>query len=120
MLLYTFPFKNNEAGDPVESQGLDSNGNLLFKSTSTYNEKRQDIGGDWTDKDGNIAGYYETRYNDKGKMSELTNFDKDRKITGVNKFTYPEYDAKGNWLKSVFKDTSGHTVFCERTIKYFQ
>ena len=104
MLLYTFPFKNNEAGDPVESQGLDSNGNLLFKSTSTYNEKRQEIGGDWTGKDGNIAGYYETRYNDKGKVSEVTNFDKDRKITGVNKFSYPEYDAKGNWLKLVFKD----------------
>jgi hypothetical protein len=120
LLLYSFNFKNNEAGDPIETQTLDSHGNLLSKGTSIYNEKRQEIGGDWTEKDGIIAGTYKISYNDKGKVSEMTNFDKDKKVTGSYKFNYPEYDAKGNWLKFVFKDSNGHTVLCERTITYFQ
>jgi len=121
ILLYTFPFKNNEAGDPVESQALDSKGNFLFKWSNTYNEKRQDIGGNWTDKDGNISGSYKTVYNDKGKVDENTLFDKDNKVTVVYKFTYPEYDAKGNWLKFIINmnDNSGRTVVCERTLEYY-
>ncbi len=121
LLLYTFPFKNNEAGDPVESQALDSKGNLLFKWSNTYNEKRQDVGGNWTDKDGNIAGYYKAVYNDKGKIVENTMYDKDKNVIAVYKFTYPEYDARGNWLKFIInmKDPSERPVICERTIEYF-
>jgi hypothetical protein len=121
VLLYTFPFLNNEAGDPVESQALDNNGNLLFKWSNSYNEKRQDIGGNWTDKEGNVAGFYKASYNEKGKIAENTMFDKDKNVMDVYKFTYPEYDDKGNWLKFIIhrKDPSERTVLCERTIAYF-
>ena len=120
LLLYSFPLKNNEAGDEMEGQALDSKGNLLSKWSTAYNENRQVIGGDWADKDGNTAGYYKTAYNDKGKESEVTYFDKDKKVTGVNKHTYPKYDSKGNWLQDVIKMSSGQIGFCERTITYFQ
>ena len=119
LLLYTFKSKNNETGDIIEGQAFDNKGIFLMKWTKIYNEKRQDIGGDWTDKDGSIAGSYKSSYNDKGKVSEWTNFDKDKKVTVVHKFTYPEYDAKGNWLKCIYKNSHGQSCYFERTITYF-
>jgi hypothetical protein len=120
VLLYSFKLKNNDSGDQIEGQTFDNKGNFIMKWTSSYNDKRQDISGDWTDKDGKIAGYYKNNYNDKGKLSENTFFDKDKKMTFSNMNTYLEYDAKGNWLKSAYKNNLGQSAFCERTITYFE
>ena len=64
-------------------------------------------------------GAIEAKYNEKGKMSELTFYDKDKKVTGVNHFTY-EYDQKGNWTKAIVKDDIGIVVIEERTYTYFE
>jgi len=119
LLLYTFKGKNNEAGDQIELQVFDNKENLLWKWTSIYNEKRQYIGGQGTDKFGTVTGSNKCSYNDKGKVSEWTNFDKDKNVTVVHKFTYHEYDAKGNWLKWIYKNSSGQSCYFERTITYF-
>ena len=118
-LLYSFKLINNESGDLIEGQAFDNKGNFIRKWTISYNDKRQVIGGNWTGKDGIIAGSYANIINDKGKVSEMTNFDKDKKVTVIHKYTYPEYDARGNWLKVLYKNNMGQSLFCERTITYF-
>ena len=118
-LMYSFKLTSNELGDQTEGQAFDSKGNFIRKWTISYNGKRQVIGGNWTGKDEIIAGSYSNIYNDKGKVSEATYFDKDKKVTVIHKYTYPEYDARGNWLKLLYKNNMGQSLFCERTITYF-
>jgi hypothetical protein len=118
-LLYKYPMKNNVYGDQIECQVFDSKGNFLSKWTTSYNEKRQIVGGDWAGKDGIVAGSFKNSYNDKGKVSEYTTYDKNNKVTGLYNYNYFESDAKGNWLKVIMKDSLGHIVFCERIITYF-
>ncbi len=60
-----------------------------------------------------------TSINDKGKISEVTNFDKDKNVTGKAKYTYLEYDAKGNWIK-VGYEYGPYIMYAERTITYFE
>lgn len=58
-------------------------------------------------------------YNDKGKMSELTLYDKDKKMITVNFVNY-EFDQKGNWIKTIARDEKGNVIMEERTYSYFE
>lgn len=119
VLLYTYPMKNNEFGDQIEVEARDSKDNLLSKWSTIYNDKRQIIGGGNTDKDGNPVSSYKTIYNEKGKVSDVTYYDKDNKATFLFKYTYPLYDAKGNWLECIVRNNLGQIGYCERTITYY-
>jgi hypothetical protein len=119
-LLYKFSSKNNEFGDEIEGKGFDNKGNLIQKWTNSYNDKRQLTEGNWSGSDGVIAGSYSNVYNDRGKASEVTSFDKDKKVKMVHYYSYPEYDAMGNWTQLVYKNSIGQSVLCERSITYFK
>ena len=118
-LLYSFAHKYNEAGDMIESRGFDGKGNLLWISSIEYNDTRQAVGGVNYSPDGNIRNSYQYIINDRGKISEVTNFDKDKNVTGKAKYTYLEYDAKGNWIKVGF-EYGRFITYAERTITYFK
>ncbi len=117
-LLYSFAHKYNEVGDEIESRGFDGKGNLLFISSTEYNDKRQAVGGVNYGPDGNIRSSYKYTINDRGKVSEATSFDKDKNPIGKAKYTYLEYDAKGNWIK-VGVESGPYITYAERTIIYF-
>ena len=70
-------------------------------------------------KDGTPGSSYSFVYNDKGFQSEFTAYDKDKIVTAKTSSTY-EYDERGNWVKSIFKDEKGFTVLCERVYTYFE
>ena len=118
-LLYSFAHKYNEAGDEIESRGFDGKGNLLWISSTEYNDNRQAIGGVNYSPDGNIRNSYKYSINDRGKISELTYLDKDKNVTGKAKYTYLEYDVKGNWIK-VGYESGPYVTYAERNITYFK
>ncbi|HBE43340.1 MAG TPA: hypothetical protein DDW27_19490 [Bacteroidales bacterium] len=118
-LLYSFTIKYNEPGDEIETQAFDGKGNFFRKWTIEYNDKRQAIGGVNYGPDGNIRNSYKNTINDRGKISESTSFDKDKNVIGNAKYTYLEYDAKGNWIK-VGLEYGPFTTYGERTITYYE
>ncbi|MBN2300847.1 MAG: hypothetical protein JXC31_06660 [Acholeplasmataceae bacterium] len=117
-LLYKFPFKINEHGEKIEGKALDGQGNLLFSWTTEYNGKHQETGGKNFDKDGKLTGSYKILYNDNEKISEFTRYDKDNKVRRIGRYTYLEYDSKGNWIKCGL-EYGPYTTYAERTITYF-
>lgn len=119
-LTYTFTVDYNKTGDTVLYLGYNSKGILDLKVPNIYNDKGQFISWETYDKDGAFTGSNKVLYNEKGKLSEVTFFDKDKKATGTFTRTYPEYDAKGNWIKAISKDDKGNTVISERTYLYYE
>lgn len=117
-LWYTYTVNYNEAGDTVVYLVYNSKGILEWKALNLYNEKGQFMCYETYDKDGAFTASNKVIYNEKGKMSEVTFFDKDKKVTETVQRTYTQYDAKGNWLKAVSKDTKGHVFISERTYTY--
>jgi hypothetical protein len=116
----TWTFNYSKAGDTIEIQNFDNKGVLTNKYLHFFNDKGQFIGGEAYNKDGVLDALWKISYNEKGKVSEWTKLDKDKKVKEVYTRTYPDYDAKGNWVKAITKDNKGHIVMSERTYFYYQ
>jgi hypothetical protein len=105
-------------GDKVTYEVLNYKGKHSYENILLYNKANQFLGYQAYNKEGKYNGGSEIKYNDQGKISGLIFYDKDKKATAENSFIY-EYDSRGNWIKSVCKDTKGFAVIGERTYKYF-
>lgn len=119
-IIYTWPENHSEAGDTTKVQQFDNKGILLDSWINLFNDKKQYMGGVNYGKDDVIKWLWEIKYNEKGYWSEWTNYDKDKKVITVYTRTYPEYDAKGNWINAITKDNKDHTWYSERAYSYFQ
>ncbi|HBZ21364.1 MAG TPA: hypothetical protein DEO60_09555 [Bacteroidales bacterium] len=118
-LLARYTYYIASGKDTVISQYYDYKNVPGMKGIYLYNDNGQFIRGESIMPSSGFDGAAEVKYNEKGKMSELKFYDKDKKVTDSNYFTY-EYDQKGNWTKAVVKDDRGNVVIEERTYTYFE
>jgi hypothetical protein len=117
-LMFSCSRKINMAGDTVVYQFFNNKNAPSIKSVYIYNKEGQFIRYEKYDKDGSFLNANDVKYNEKGKVSELKFYDKERKVTAENYFTY-EYDKIGNWIKAIVKDNKGIVVIEEREYQYF-
>jgi hypothetical protein len=105
--------------DTIITQWYDYKGNPTSKVLNLYNNLGQFTGYQSYNNDGTLRGASEIVYNDHGLASQITFFDKEKKQTTVNHFTY-EYDKMGNWVKVICKDDAGFALIAERVYTYFE
>jgi hypothetical protein len=115
----TFDIKTNSAGDTLEYHLVNSKGESRYKLIVASNGLGKFTRSEGYNKDGLFQYANEVKFNDKGTVSELTLYNKDKKVTAVNYFTY-EYDNKGNWVRAIVKDNKGFVVIEERAYTYFE
>lgn len=118
-LMYSYTKNINTNRDTIEYQQFNNKGGPDFKMLFLYNDKKQFTGLESYDKDGVFQGSSKITYNDKGKILNATFFDKDKK-SNYNFNRKYEYDTKGNWLKTVSRDTTGKIAIHERTYFYIE
>ncbi|MCE5347773.1 MAG: hypothetical protein LLG13_16015 [Bacteroidales bacterium] len=117
----TFEIKESGVGDTMEYNLVNSKGESRYKIIIIFNGLEQFIRSEGYDKEGVFKFANEVTYNDKGKISELKIYDQDKKVLGINYFTY-EYDKEGNWIKAIVKDgiKKNIVVIEERAYTYFE
>jgi hypothetical protein len=111
--------EKSHTGDTITYIYFDNKGELFRKVLDIYDKKGLLQGYQSYDKDGNYLGGNEVVYDENGQMKNIKFFDKDKIVTAGNTFIN-EYDAKGNWIKSICKDDKGFTVISERVYTYFE
>ncbi len=119
-ILYTYTVNYNKSGDTVLYLGADSKGLPDLRVLNLYNEKGQFLSFEVYNKNDSLQNSNKVTFNEKGKISGITFYDKNKNASEVVNRNYPEYDAKGNWVKAITKDDKGHTLVSERTYTYFQ
>jgi hypothetical protein len=105
--------------DTIDVQDYDYKGIPSGRWLKLFNDKKQYFSEVEIDKDGVLHLVQERKYNDDGKKSELTYFEKNKKLGAISFFNY-ENDQKGNWIKAIAKDDKGNIVMIERTYIYFE
>jgi hypothetical protein len=105
--------------DTIDVQDYDYKGIPSGRWLKLFNDKKQYVGEVEIDKDGVSNLVQERKYRYDGKKSELTYFEKNKKL-GVISFINYENDQKGNWIKAIAKDDKGNVVMMERTYTYYK
>lgn len=120
-LMYRATIKYSEKRDTVTRQFYNYKDAPYAKQVYFFNSEGKFLLRESYNKDSEFIGAVEVKYNDKGKISEMTYYDKDKKVVTGNYFTY-EYDLKGNWIRATGrdKDLKGKVVIEERTYTYFE
>ncbi len=118
---YKFTFKYNEKGDMIETNSYDTDGNLNYTITSTYDNNGNTIAEAWYGSNGNI--WTKKTYNEKGNETEYCSYDSKGNVAWKYTYVY-EYDSQENWTKQTeFKQyppaLDKPTYILERKIEYY-
>jgi len=116
-----YDVKINNEGDTLTYNLVNSKGKPQYSNIYVFNNLGQFSCSGEYDKNGIFQQDKEVEYNDMGKVSKLILFDKNKKVTHINYFTY-EYDQKGNWIKALVNDglNKRTVVLKERVYTYFE
>ena len=118
-LIETWKIIRDSTNVMIEYQKIDYKGNLSRRYPVKYDMESRFTGLETYNEIGELLSFNRITYNDKGIMAELIFYDKDKKVSNANYFTY-EYDQRGNWIKAIVKDDKGNVVIEERKYTYFE
>jgi hypothetical protein len=94
------------------------NGILKSKYTYKYDEKGNNIEGNWYDSDGSLEYKYTFEHDDKGNEIEMKDYNSDGSLDYKQTFDY-EYDKSDNWIKKVSFNNGKPETVKERLIEYY-
>ena len=117
-MIGTFDIKPNPSGDIFEYHSVNSKGESLYKLLVLFDKSGQFMRSEGYNKEGVFQFSNEVKYNDKGKLSEITGYDKDKKVFIRSTYTH-EYDLKGNSIKIIGKIDNNLVLVTLRAYTYF-